>query len=155
MYFGQRKLKTNNSDTEIKVKRKAAVYKRFSTYEQVHSSRYSLVRQDALLQNAINDGYRATLTDDDIRLHKESPQYPGYYWDGDILVIDIDMGISGAKGQDKRPGLALLIEMIKADLIETIYTIDITRLFRDQHLIDSPTFAKLCQEHNVIIMSGE
>ena len=44
-----------------------------------------------------------------------------------------------------------MIEMIELDEIECVYVVHISRLFRDQTLIDGLSFGELCKKHNVVI----
>jgi DNA invertase Pin-like site-specific DNA recombinase len=155
--YGRRLYRKDNtgykSATEPQREQNCAIYKRLSTHEQIHNSRFSMERQDLLQQRAIKDGFKAVLSDDEINNITSSPEYSGCYWNGNILVIEMDLGRTGTKGDTDRPGLALLIEMIKRDAIDVIYVVDITRLFRDTQLINAPKFAALCAEHHVIIES--
>ena len=98
--------------------RKAFIYQRLSTHEQRKKSLWSLEMQDALLQQAKADGYR----------------------EDQIIVERRDLGISGTKGRDKRPGLAALIQTIEADEVEAVYVVHISRISRDQTLIDGLEF---------------
>ena len=46
----------------------------------------------------------------------------------------------------------MMIELIEQGSIESIYSVDVSRLFRDTDLIQAPEFAQLCKKHNVIIV---
>jgi len=111
----------------------AFVYQRLSSHEQVKKSVYSLKVQDALFDLAKEDGYP------DDQIHVESR----------------DLGISGTKGRDEREGLAYLIEQIEAGRVEAIYVVAMSRLYRDQTLIDAFSFGELCKAHNVIIVTPQ
>jgi hypothetical protein len=111
----------------------AFVYQRLSTHEQVRRSIYSIKAQDALVDLAKEDGYV----------------------DGRIHVEKRDLGISGTKGREEREGLAHLIDCIEQGLVESIYVVHISRLFRDQTLIDALAFGELCKAHNVIIVTPQ
>ncbi len=63
--------------------RKAFIYQRLSTHEQRKKSLWSLEMQDALREQAKADGYR----------------------DDQIIVERRDLGISGTKSREERPGL--------------------------------------------------
>jgi hypothetical protein len=67
--------------------RQAFVYQRLSTHEQRKKSLWSLEMQEALIAQAQADGYR----------------------DDQIVVERRDLGISGTKGKEHRPGLAAMI----------------------------------------------
>ena len=78
--------------------RRAFVYQRLSTHEQRKKSLWSLEMQDALSEQAKADGYR-----------------------GDQIIVERrDLGISGTKGREERPGLAALIHAIEADEVEAV-----------------------------------
>jgi DNA invertase Pin-like site-specific DNA recombinase len=110
--------------------RKAFIYQRLSTHEQRKKSLWSLEMQDALREQAKADGYR----------------------DEQIIVERRDLGISGTKGRDERPGLAALIQAIEADEVEAVYVVHISRISRDQTLIDGLEFGELCKQHRVLIV---
>src|SRR5688500_18383430 len=93
--------------------RKAFIYQRLSTHEQRKKSLWSLEMQDALSEQAKADGYRLD----------------------QIIVERRDLGISGTKGPEARPGLAALILAIEADEVETGDVVHISRISRDQTLI--------------------
>lgn len=137
---------------ELLHQRSTFVYKRQSTHEQVKKSVYSLALQDALEDMAREDGYQSILTKEQVDALRKAPDYPGHYINGQIIVEERDLGISGTLGQDKREGLAHLIFRIERDELESLYVVHISRLFRDQTLIDGFSFGELCKEHNVIIV---
>ena len=111
----------------------AFVYQRLSSHEQVKKHVYSVQAQDDLAQSAREDGYS----------------------DDQVYVENRDLGISGTEGKDERAGLAYMISQIQAGLVESVYVVDISRLFRDQTLINALTFGELCKEHNVIIVTPQ
>jgi DNA invertase Pin-like site-specific DNA recombinase len=90
--------------------RQAFVYQRLSTHEQRKKSLWSLEMQEALIAQAQADGYR----------------------DDKIVVERRDLGISGTKGKDQRPGLAAMIQAIEADAVEAVYVVHISRISRTQ-----------------------
>jgi DNA invertase Pin-like site-specific DNA recombinase len=110
--------------------RKAFIYQRLSTHEQRKKSLWSLEMQDALSDQAKADGYR----------------------EEQILMECRDLGISGTKGRDERPGLAALIQAIEADEVEAVDVVHISRISRDQTLIDGLEFGELCKRHRVLIV---
>jgi DNA invertase Pin-like site-specific DNA recombinase len=110
--------------------RKAFVYQRLSTHEQKRKSLWSLEMQDALAEQAKADGYR----------------------EDQVIVERRDLGISGTKGWEERPGLAALIRAIEADEVEAVYVVHISRISRDQTLIDGLEFGELCKQHGVLII---
>jgi DNA invertase Pin-like site-specific DNA recombinase len=110
--------------------RKAFVYQRLSTHEQRKKSLWSLEMQEALIEQARADGYGQD----------------------HIVVERRDLGISGTKGKEARPGLAALIHAIEADEVEAVYVVHISRISRDQTLIDGLEFGELCKQHGVLIV---
>jgi hypothetical protein len=66
----------------LPLRRKAFIYQRLSTHEQRKKSLWSLEMQDALSEQAKADGYS----------------------EDQILVERRDLGISGTKGREERPG---------------------------------------------------
>jgi len=130
------------------------IYMRFSTREQREKSAYSYQRQEQLKGLAILHGAEADLSPQQIEQIRTSPDYAGWYRDGQIIVEERDLaGVSGTKGQEERPGLAHLIDRIGQGMISAVYVVDVTRLFRDEYLINATQFAKLCAEHNVSIVT--
>jgi len=111
----------------------AFIYQRLSSHEQVKKHIYSVKAQDNLIDLAREDGYPDEL----------------------IYVERRDLGISGTKDREGREGLAYLIEQIEADQVEAIYVVHISRLFRDQTLINAFAFGELCKEHEVIIVTPQ
>jgi DNA invertase Pin-like site-specific DNA recombinase len=86
--------------------------------------------QDALAEQAKADGYR----------------------EDQIIVEARDLGISGTKGPEARPGLAALIQAIEANEVEAVYVVHISCISRDQTLIDGLEFGELCKQHRVLIV---
>ena len=74
------------------------------------------------------------------------------YGDDQIVVERRDLGISGTKGKDARPGLAAMIQAIEADAVEAVYVVHISRISRDQTLIGGLEFGELCKQHGVLIV---
>ncbi|MCB0174802.1 MAG: recombinase family protein [Anaerolineae bacterium] len=111
----------------------AFIYQRLSTHEQTKKSIYSIKAQEGLADLAKEDGYPSEL----------------------IYVGKRDLGISGTKGREDRPELAYLIELIEAGKVESVYTIHISRLYRDQTLINALSLGELFKEHDVIIVTPQ
>jgi DNA invertase Pin-like site-specific DNA recombinase len=109
--------------------------------------------QDSLEDLAIDDGYTWTLTPEERQAIREAEGYPGWYQNGQITVEQRDLGISGTKGQEERPGLAHLRHLIEEDQVEALYVVHISRLFRDQTLINAFEFGELCKEFDVKIVT--
>jgi DNA invertase Pin-like site-specific DNA recombinase len=111
----------------------AFVYQRLSSHEQVKKSIYSIKAQDALEDLAKEDGY----PDDLIHIERR------------------DLGTSGTKGREERVGLAHLIELVEAGKVEAVYVVHISRLYRDQTLINALALGELFKEHGVIIVTPQ
>lgn len=111
----------------------AFIYQRLSSHEQMKKSIYSIKAQDALFDLAKEDGYA----------------------DHQIHVERRDLGISGTKGREEREGLAYLIELVESDLVEAVYVVHISRLYRDQTLINAFALGELFKEHKVIIVTPQ
>jgi len=139
--------------TTLPCLRWAWVYKRLSTHEQRKKSIWGLAMQDELERIPVEDGYPVDFSMDEAAAIRSSAAYPGWYANGHIHVEERDLGISGTKNHHHRPGLAALIQAIERDEVEAIYVLDIKRLYRDQYLIDAMTFAKLCRDHGVLIVT--
>ncbi|MBI2760038.1 MAG: recombinase family protein [Chloroflexi bacterium] len=110
--------------------RSALVYQRLSTHEQRRKSLWSIEMQEALIEQARADGYR----------------------DDQVLVERRDLGVSGTKHADQRPGLAHMIELIEADQVESVYVVHVSRLTRDQSLIDGLELGELFKRHGVVLV---
>ena len=110
--------------------RNAFIYQRLSSNEQKKKSIWSIEMQDALADQARADGYR----------------------DDQIIVERRDLGISGTKGKEHRPGLAEMIRQIEAGAVEAVYVVHISRISREQSLIGGLEFGELCKKHNVLIV---
>jgi DNA invertase Pin-like site-specific DNA recombinase len=82
---------------------------------------------------------------------REQAKADGYCED-QIIVERRDLGISGTKGREERPGLAALIQAIEAEAVEAVYVVHISRISRDQTLIDGLEFGELCKQHGVLIV---
>jgi len=113
--------------------RMAFIYQRLSTHEQVKKHLWSIEAQDGLVELAHRDGYPNDM----------------------IYLEQRDLGISGTKGREERPGLAYLIQQVEAGFVEAIYVVHISRLYRDQTLINALALGELFKEHNVIIVTPQ
>jgi DNA invertase Pin-like site-specific DNA recombinase len=130
------------------------IYERFSTREQKLKNAYSRERQDRLKQQALQQGATCALTAEDVERIKSASDYPGWYQDGQVVIEERDLvGVSGTKGQEERPGFAHMIHLIERGLVSAIYVVDVTRLFRDQYLINATQFVKLCSEKGVVVIT--
>lgn len=75
--------------------------------------------------------------------------------DGNWQLFDADLGVSGTLPIEKRTGLQDLVELIKADIIKAVLVYQISRLFRDDTGVEYNTFAKICKEHDCILMTAD
>ena len=114
-------------------KKMAFIYQRLSTHEQVKKHLWSIEAQDDLMELAHRDGYSDEMT----------------------YLERRDLGISGTKGREERPGLEYLIQQVEAGLVEAVYVVHISRLYRDQTLINALALGELFKEHNVIIVTPQ
>ncbi len=156
--------------TELPHERMAFVYPRLSTHEQRERSVWSIERQRWLEELAQGDGYQTSLSKEEVGAKRESETYEGWYRNGQIIVDERDLGISGTLGRRNRLGLDHLIHLVEADRVESIYTVEVSRLWRDKSLTgdrrlrsrdgsergvdveDALSFGRLCKEHNVILV---
>src|SRR2546421_632601 len=60
---------------------------------------------------------------------------------------------SGTLDMIFRPGLSEVERFVKADKAGAIFVDGISRLFRDEDMIDAPRFAKACKDHDVVIVT--
>jgi DNA invertase Pin-like site-specific DNA recombinase len=138
---------------DLSHERLAFVYQRLSSTEQVKNSLYSIQMQDSLEDLATEDGYVTDFGPDQRKAMRERSEYSGWYRNGEIVVEQRDLGISGTKGQEKRPGLAHLVRLIEENRVEAVYVVHVSRLYRDQTLIDAFSFGELCKRHDVKIIT--
>jgi DNA invertase Pin-like site-specific DNA recombinase len=75
--------------------------------------------------------------------------------DGSWKLFDADLGVSGTLRIDERTGLQELVELIKADIIKAVLVYQISRLFRDDTGVQYNTFAKICKEHNCVLVTAD
>lgn len=111
----------------------AFVYLRLSSHEQVKKHIYSVQAQHELVDLAKKDGYPEQL----------------------VHVETRDLGMSGTLSQQEREGLAHLVAQVEAEIVESVYVVQVCRLFRDQTLIMPLTFGELCKRHGVMIVTPQ
>src|SRR5205814_1952883 len=85
--------------TVLPRERLAFVYPRLSTHEQRDRSIWSIERQRWLEELARLDGYAAPLSKGEVEAFRSQPGYPGWYQNGQILVDERDLGVSGTLGR--------------------------------------------------------
>ena len=71
----------------------------------------------------------------------------------DIILIDMDAGVSGTKKIDERPGMKSLFELISDGKIGTVACEDEDRLFRDVTQIQVNIFIEACRVSNVAVIT--
>src|SRR2546430_2409520 len=96
--------------TTLRHERLAFVYPRLSTHEQRERSVWSIERQRWLEELARLDGYQAPLLKEEVEELRNRPDFSGWYQNGQILVDERDLGISGTLGRQSRLGLDHLID---------------------------------------------
>src|SRR5690606_34650774 len=70
-----------------------------------------------------------------------------------IVMIDMEAGISGTKKIQERPGMAYLYELIEASAIGLCAAQDVDRFFRDMAQIETNIFIDACRRHNVQVLT--
>ena len=75
--------------------------------------------------------------------------------DGQWRLFDADLGVSGTLRIDQRTGLQELVERIKTDKIKAVLVYQISRLFRDDTGVEYNVFAKICREHNCVLVTAD
>jgi hypothetical protein len=113
--------------------RLAFIYQRQSTYEQKKKHIWSRKDQDDLVQLALRDGYPEEL----------------------IHVEQRDLGISGGKTEKDRPGLAYLIQLAKQDSLESLWVVEVSRIYRDLSYVNADGLAILLREHGIIVCTPQ
>lgn len=73
--------------------------------------------------------------------------------DKDILMIDMDGGISGSTKIDERPGMKMLFDLITQGKIRAVACQDEDRLFRDVTQIQVNIFIEACRANNVFVLT--
>ena len=131
----QEEAKSWENLVDLTNERTAFIYQRLSSHEQAKKSIYSIKAQDALEDLAREDGY----PDDLIHVSSE----------------DLKDAVSGTKGREHRPGLAKLITMVEVGAVESVYVVHISRLYRDQTLINAFALGELFKEHGVIVVTPQ
>ncbi|MEZ4667528.1 MAG: recombinase family protein [Anaerolineae bacterium] len=71
----------------------------------------------------------------------------------DILMIDVDEGVSGTTKIDEREGMRQLFELITSNRIGAVACQDEDRLFRDVTQIQVNIFIEACREHQVLVIT--
>ena len=107
----------------------AFIYQRQSSYEQKRRNIWSQHVQDDLAEKAKQDGYPEEL----------------------IIVEKRDLGISGRKTEQERPGLAYLISLTKQGRVESVWVVACDRLYRDMEYENADRMANLFRKHGIVV----
>jgi len=70
-----------------------------------------------------------------------------------IIMIDMDAGISGTKKIDERPGMSYLHQLIENGEIGLVASQDVDRFFRDVTQIQTNIFIDTCRRNNVLVLT--
>jgi DNA invertase Pin-like site-specific DNA recombinase len=71
----------------------------------------------------------------------------------DIIMIDVDEGVSGTTRIDEREGMRQLFDLITRNRIGAVACQDEDRLFRDATQIQVNIFMEACREHRVLVIT--
>ena len=75
-------------------------------------------------------------------------------WNKDnIILIDMDEGVSGSTRIDERPGMSMLFDLITQGEIQAVACQDEDRLFRDITQIQVNIFIEACRASNVLVLT--
>jgi hypothetical protein len=118
---------------QLPCQRIAFVYQRQSGYEQKVKHIWSQKNQDRLAEMARVEGYPEEF----------------------IIVEKRDLGVSGAKTEEKREGLRYLISLMKEKRVESLWVVELSRLYRDMDFVHADKLALLLREHQVIVVTLE
>ncbi|GAB5493719.1 MAG: hypothetical protein Phog2KO_39340 [Phototrophicaceae bacterium] len=70
-----------------------------------------------------------------------------------IIMIDMDAGVSGTKKIDERPGMSYLYNLIENNEIGLVAAQDVDRFFRDVTQIQTNIFIDACKRNNVLVLT--
>lgn len=70
-----------------------------------------------------------------------------------IIMIDMDAGVSGTKKIKDRPGMSMLYDLIENAEIGLVAAQDVDRFFRDVTQIETNIFIDACRRNNVMVMT--
>lgn len=73
--------------------------------------------------------------------------------DENIIMIDMDAGISGTTKIDERPGMSKLFNLITQNKIGAVACQDEDRLFRDVTQIQVNIFIEACKVHRILVIT--
>jgi DNA invertase Pin-like site-specific DNA recombinase len=70
-----------------------------------------------------------------------------------VIMIDMDAGVSGTKKIKERPGMSMLYDLIERGEIGLVASQDVDRFFRDVTQIETNIFIDACRRNNVRVMT--
>jgi DNA invertase Pin-like site-specific DNA recombinase len=70
-----------------------------------------------------------------------------------VLMIDMDAGISGTRKMNERPGMRQLMALIENQQIGLVAAQDVDRFFRDVTQIEPNLFIDACRRNNVLVLT--
>jgi len=70
-----------------------------------------------------------------------------------VLMIDMDAGVSGTKKIKERVGMSMVYDMIERAEIGMVAAQDVDRFFRDLTQIETNIFIDACRRNNVMVMT--
>jgi DNA invertase Pin-like site-specific DNA recombinase len=157
-----RKAKSAPSEEDLRSLpyKKAFIYGRVSTQEQVRQSRESIMDIAKQVEVAKNDGFTTSLKLEEVEKWLKAIQngedVPKVIEDGDVTVNCKDLGLSGSLDEDKREGLRDLRQGVETDRDGTVYlTEGMSRLSRDRDRVLGYKLLKLLKEHKCRIRTPE
>jgi hypothetical protein len=122
--------------------RDALLYSRYSSAKQVVASiAKGLEQLDGLLQRAIALGWRREQT---------TP-----FVENSVAKDGRIKSVSGTKPIESRAKLSTVVEHIKNDNAGALLCDDISRLTRDADLTDAVTLARVCKQHDCLIITND
>ncbi len=141
----EREAKIRMKQTRLDTTRLALVYSRQSTKDQpIRNKEAALMQRDDLIEYAV----------------------VSYHWPEDRVILFIENELdkfgnklakpraaSGRLDKNLRPGLLEVERLVMDDKAGAIFVRDISRLFRDEDMINPPQFAKTCKQHHVVIIT--
>lgn len=116
--------------SKLPTERPVAVYYRQSTEAQVGNISTTMQTVD-MVQEMYRRGWR----------------------EEDVILIDMDAGVSGTTRIDERPGMRRLFDLITSGAISAVATQDEDRLFRDLTQIQVNVFADACKRNRVWVLT--
>jgi len=140
--------------------KKAFIYGRVSSPEQVRESHESIMEIAKLIGLARRDGYNTSLGPNEAENWLQSIQngdkVSRVIEDGDVVIDCRDLGLSGSLGEDKRPGLGSLWQGVESGEIGAVYlTEGMSRLSRDRDRVLGYKLLKLLKERKCRIRTPE